>query len=144
MVWLAMGIVMPARAADVFAGAGPFFKDNCVDCHDQDTFSGRLDLTTLEYHPEDGANFALWVKVHDRVQAGEMPPEKKKARPDPVKTRSFLAGMDAMLKDSERTLMAGEGRALERRLNRYEYENAVARFAASSVAGGQGSPATRR
>ncbi len=122
--WLAAGNFLPARADTVSKGAKPFFTDNCEDCHNPDQKSGRLDLTTLLYHPDDSANFALWVKIHDRVQAGEMPP-KKKARPDPAKMKSFLAGMDAMLKASEKAQMAGEGRSVERRLNRYEYENAL-------------------
>src|SRR5271166_3584743 len=106
------------RGDQIFPGAKPFFEDNCTDCHNTDLKTGRLDLTTLEYHPEDSANFALWVKIHDRVQAGEMPP-KKKARPDPAKLKAFVNDMDAMLKASEKTMMAGEGRAVDRRLNRY-------------------------
>jgi hypothetical protein len=125
LICLAAAIsVNSARCAPVFAGAKPFFEDNCTDCHDADRKSGRLDLTTLEYHPEDAANFSLWVKIHDRVQNGEMPP-KKKARPDPAQMKSFLREMDAMLKASEKGLMAGEGRATERRLNRYEYEDTL-------------------
>ena len=36
--------------------------------------TGGLDLTSIKYSPENPDNFLLWVKVHDRVQAGEMPP----------------------------------------------------------------------
>jgi hypothetical protein len=41
---------------------------------------GGLDLTALPFQPADPDNFARWVKVHDRIAAGEMPP-KKKPRP---------------------------------------------------------------
>jgi len=124
MLWFAAAAITPTWADEPFKGAKPFFQENCVDCHDQDRLAGRLDLTALEYHPDETANFARWVKIHDRVQAGEMPP-KKRARPDPAKTRAFVSGMDTMLKASEKALMAGEGRAVQRRLNRYEYENAL-------------------
>ena len=39
-----------------------------------------LDLTALKFEPADAENFARWVKIHDRIAAGEMPP-KKKPRP---------------------------------------------------------------
>ncbi len=120
----AVSSLLPAHADEVFKGAKPFFQENCTDCHNPDDKAGRMDLTTLAYHPEDAANFALWVKIHDRVQAGEMPP-KKKARPDPAKLKSFVKGMDAMLTASEEKMMDGEGRSMKRRLNRYEYEDAL-------------------
>lgn len=122
---LTFGSYLPAHADEIFKGAQPFFQENCEDCHNPDDKAGRLDLTTLAYHPEDAANFLLWVKIHDRVQAGEMPPKKKKARPDPAKLKSFVKGMDTMLTASEKTLMDGEGRSMKRRLNRYEYEDAL-------------------
>ncbi len=95
-----------------------------MDCHSPEKNSGRLDLTTLEYHPEDAANLGLWVKIHDRVLADEMPP-KKKTPPEPVKKQAFVTGLDALLQASESALLAGEGRSMQRRLNRYEYENAL-------------------
>ena len=124
--WLCLAVTTgwSAHADPLFPGTRVFLDDHCVDCHNPDQYSGRLDLTTNEYHPDDAANFGLWVKIHDRVQAGEMPP-KKKARPEPAEMQAFLTGMDTMLKAAEQTLAAGEGRSMERRLNRYEYENAL-------------------
>jgi len=124
LLWLALAAVLPAQADPLFPGARAFLDDNCVDCHNPDKLSGRLDLSTNDFRPDDAANFAQWVKVHDRIQAGEMPP-KKKARPDPAEMKAFLAGMDALLKTSEQTLAGGEGRSVQRRMNRYEYENAL-------------------
>jgi hypothetical protein len=64
------------------------------------------------------------VLVHDRVAAGEMPP-KKKARPDPAELEAFTQSVASALTAVEQERSAREGRATQRRLNRYEYENAL-------------------
>lgn len=113
------------RASSPSAGASDFFAQTCVDCHDDLTPKAGLDLTSLTYDPEDGNNFAIWVKIHDRVKAGEMPPKQKAQRPDPVQLDSFITGLASALTASERGILVREGRAVQRRLNRYEYENAL-------------------
>src|SRR5262249_45806699 len=73
---------------------------------------------------EDSANFLTWVKVHDRVRDGEMPPKEKK-RPAAADVGSFVKVLNSSLAASDREKEAREGRAARRRLNRTEYENAV-------------------
>ena len=60
-------------------GASPpsaaFLQKYCAPCHGSARQpQGGLDLTKLAFTPENADNFATWVKVHDRVSAGEMPP----------------------------------------------------------------------
>jgi len=121
--------------ADVAPGTAPaekgitadekhFIQDNCTDCHNADLKSGRLDLTSLAYAPDDRGNFALWVKVHDRVEKHEMPP-KNADQPDDAARGVFVKAMGDTFRASEALQMAGEGRAVQRRMNRYEYENAL-------------------
>src|SRR5205823_7309002 len=69
-------------------------------------------------------NFSIWVLVHDRVANGEMPP-KKKARPDSAVAEGFIKALASALTEAEEERAAKEGRATQRRLNRYEYENAL-------------------
>lgn len=116
--------VAPLRGAEPPAVASSFLDRYCTACHNEVELKGRLDLETLAYDPESSANLALWVKIHDRVKAGEMPP-KEKRRPDEARTREFLAALADSLVGSEKALVAREGRAVQRRLNRYEYENAL-------------------
>ncbi len=85
---------------------------------------GRLDLGRLAFAPNDSANLAVWIKVHDRVKAGEMPPASR-ARPDATRRKTFLEGLAKSITAAERAALAGEGRAMLRRLNRQEYENAL-------------------
>ncbi len=121
----AAGNLQALRAASIFPTARSFIEKHCVECHDDLTREAGLDLTILPYEPEEKANFALWIKVHDRVKAGEMPPKKKKARPDSVAVDEFVKRLASELTASEKTIIARDGRAMQRRLNRYEYENAL-------------------
>ena len=101
-----------------------FIEQHCASCHDDIEKKGDLDLTALALNPQDPKNFAEWVKVHDRVSTGEMPPKDKK-RPPAGEVEKFVGTLSSTLISAERTAFASEGRATRRRLNRYEYENAV-------------------
>jgi hypothetical protein len=113
----------PANAA-LRAGDRQFIEKHCFECHDAEVKKGGLDLTALKFDPANSTNFSSWVLVHDRVSNGEMPP-KKKARPETAELEAFTKALSSSLILAERTRLAKEGRATQRRLNRYEYENAL-------------------
>lgn len=102
----------------------PFLDKNCVECHDADARKGGLDLTALKSDLTDARSFETWVKIFDRTASGEMPP-KKKARPDATQQAAYLGDLSALLVRQEATRFASQGRTVERRMNRFEYENAV-------------------
>ncbi len=111
------------------AGSPPPFADgfiqkNCALCHNASAASGGLDLTKLAFEPANPDNFAIWVKVHDRVSAGEMPPAGM-PRPAAESLQQFVNGLSAALTGYERAAVSEHGRAGLRRLNAYEYENAI-------------------
>jgi hypothetical protein len=112
-----------AAAVDPAAEVAAFTDRYCSSCHNDVDQEAGLDLTTLKYTPEDAANFALWAKVHDRVQNGEMPP-KEKRRPAAADVAHFVQVVGASLTATERRL-SPDGRTTQRRLNRAEYENAL-------------------
>jgi hypothetical protein len=114
----------PAGATQPPAPDQAFVRAYCTSCHNDVDKKGRLDLTRLAFDPKDSANLAVWIKVHDRVQAGEMPP-KSRARPDAARQKAFVEGLAQSIIAAERATLAGEGRAILRRLNRQEYENAL-------------------
>jgi len=101
-----------------------FLDQHCVECHDADVKKGGLDLTSLTFDLRDPQLFEKWVKVHDSVAEGEMPP-KKKARPDAKLADTFLEALDGQLRETSAAQTASQGRTLVRRLNRIEYENTV-------------------
>jgi hypothetical protein len=112
------------RAGDPPPVASKFIDVHCAGCHNEFENEAHLDLTNLKVNPEDPANLALWVKIHDRVKAGEMPPGKR-ARPASVDLQAFLKTMTTSLVAAQKAQIARDGRAVQRRLNRYEYENAL-------------------
>lgn len=101
-----------------------FFDQHCVECHDADVKKGGLDLTAVSWKPEARENFDLWVKIHDRVNKGEMPP-KKSERPGTEAMAAFLASVSQPLHDVSAKQQAAAGRTVLRRLNRNEYERTV-------------------
>ena len=109
----------------MFAKGKAFIEKHCIECHDGEMKEAGLDLAALPYEPENKANFETWIKVHDRVEAGEMPPKKKKTRPDLIAVDEFVKGLAAGLTVSEKAVVARDGRAMQRRLNRYEHENVL-------------------
>src|SRR5690349_5461739 len=52
-----------------------FLGQSCLACHNGKNGGGGLNLATTPFRPDDARNFGLWVKVYDRVSAGEMPPK---------------------------------------------------------------------
>jgi hypothetical protein len=113
---------VPALAEEPVPQA--FLEDHCYECHSTESKKGGLDLTALAFQPDDARQFTTWVKVFDRVTAGEMPP-KKRARPAPGEVQDFTSAVARGLLTTEQKRIASEGRATRRRLNAYEYENAL-------------------
>jgi hypothetical protein len=114
-----------ALAGEAPTGSADFFDRFCSECHYEDQ-SGGLDLSVLTFDPDNRDNFATWVRVLDRVAAGEMPPKKRtKDRPAPTDIATFTHEVANSLTTYEKAVTARDGRAIQRRLNRYEYENAL-------------------
>ncbi len=120
LVFLSL-VLLPLGSAGALP---PFLDKNCVECHDADARKGGLDLTALKSDLTDARSFETWVKIFDRTASGEMPP-KKKARPDATQQAAYLGDLSALLVRQEATRFASQGRTVERRMNRFEYENAV-------------------
>jgi Protein of unknown function (DUF1592)/Protein of unknown function (DUF1588)/Protein of unknown function (DUF1585)/Protein of unknown function (DUF1587)/Protein of unknown function (DUF1595)/Planctomycete cytochrome C len=102
----------------------PFFDQHCIECHDSETKKGHLDLTALALNLTNSETFATWVKIHDRVRAGEMPPEKK-PRPSPKELDHAMSALARELAASDAARQQREGRVSLRRLNRVEFENTL-------------------
>ncbi len=101
-----------------------FFESHCYECHDATAKQGGLDLTSLKLDLADRENFARWVKIHDRIESGEMPP-RQKPRPPADELKQTLATLRTTLVQAEQAKLAGEVRTGVRRMTRSEYENTV-------------------
>jgi mono/diheme cytochrome c family protein len=85
-----------AMASAPFTGGDAFIQKNCASCHSASAPAARLDLTKLTYEPGNPDNWAIWVKIHDRVAAGEMPPAPV-PRPAVGSVNAFVNGLSATL-----------------------------------------------
>lgn len=124
--WLALvaGAPVSLPGAEPAKPLADFMDRHCYSCHNDVDKEGGFDLTALKFSPENPANFLTWVKVHDRMLAGEMPPKEKK-RPDSQELQAVLKELASSLTTHEQAAVAKSGRAVMRRLNRAEYENAL-------------------
>jgi hypothetical protein len=126
-------VILVASTAVCRAGAGSapggevvrsFLETHCLECHEAESKKGGLDLTGLGTDLAQSGVFDRWVTVHDRVSRGEMPP-KKSAQPTKPEVEAFTNALSGRLVAADQARVAREGRATQRRLNRYEYENVV-------------------
>ncbi len=98
----------------------PFLNQHCTECHDADVKKGGLNLSSLSTDGTDAAAHKKWVRVFDRVAAGEMPPTKK-PRPAEDEIKAFTSALGGELTAKH---AAQKGTVL-RRLNRREYQNTI-------------------
>ncbi len=124
VVFATIFVANGAAITSPFVGADAFIRKNCAGCHSSSAPAAHLDLTKLNYDPANADNFAIWVKVHERVSSGEMPPAPL-PKPPAESVTQFVNGLSGALTGYEQSIAAEHGRAGLRRLNAYEYENAL-------------------
>jgi hypothetical protein len=111
---------LSALAGELPQPSKVFLQQHCTECHDAEVKKGGLDLSSLAFDPLS----PTWVKVHDRVATGEMPPEKK-PRPEAPAKAAFLTDLSTPITQAQLAQQTEHGRGVLRRLNRVEYETAV-------------------
>lgn len=124
--WSVLVLLACVTAGAAFGVEGPakkFLARHCAECHDADVQKGGLRVDTLALPPTGADSLNLLVRMHDRVQAGEMPP-KKAAQPTTLERQAFLRALGEEIKAAESAASVG-GRTLVRRMNRVEYEHAL-------------------
>lgn len=101
-----------------------FFEKYCVECHDDLTQEGSLNLYDLPFDLGTIQSAETWQKVLNSINSGEMPPEKEK-QPPPEDKISFLEELSKQLVIARELLSDTGGEITMRRLNRREYENSI-------------------
>jgi hypothetical protein len=100
-----------------------FAQSHCVECHDQATKKGGLDLESLLAN-DVGLNAEAWEKVVRKLAARQMPPPDS-ARPTEREFGDALMLLETSL-DAAAERAPNPGRTETfRRLNRTEYRNAI-------------------
>ncbi len=101
-----------------------FLRDHCNDCHRSPDAQGGFDIEQVSNQLSDAKGFALWVKIVQRVQSGEMPPRNSEPLA-PSESKPFVERLASRLVAIDDARSLAEGRATQRRMNRYEYENTL-------------------
>jgi len=109
-----------APAPSLEEAVTPLVEASCLGCHGENTKTG-LDLETLGYDLSQPNEFRHWVRVYDRVAAGEMPPQGKR-RPDSKLVEKALVALRDSLHATDSAAQKAEGRVPARRLTAREYE----------------------
>ncbi len=116
------GLAGVSCAQQPSASVGDFLKSHCLDCHSDTTQEHSLDITTLKW--DSGSDLQKLVRMYERVLDGEMPPKSEPVVPAESKEK-FLAELSSDLNLWDKKRIKRDGRAMKRRLNRYEYENTL-------------------
>jgi mono/diheme cytochrome c family protein len=122
-VWLVC-VVIFGWEGGVFGAPTGFLEKHCVECHDAETKKGGLDLEQLQRAPMDLDAVVSWTRVFDRIETGEMPPQKK-VRPESISKTLYLKQLSEVILKAEAGMSKGMERRGLRRLTRTEYENTV-------------------
>jgi hypothetical protein len=112
-----------AAGPDV-AGVEVFFERHCYACHSGQKPEAGLDLATFSRDLGDPASVAMFVRIHDRIAAGEMPPADEE-RPGAAEIDTVTRLLDERLLAADRARIARDGRLRMRRLTRLEYEHTL-------------------
>lgn len=115
-----MLIPLVAGAGELPNTASSLLRQACIGCHDRETSEGGLDLTALPFDLNDRAVRERWVRIHDRIEKGEMPPQ---ADDLPKESRaSLVKSLQGAIYESDLADIKTHGRGPMRRLNREEFE----------------------
>ena len=99
---------------------GELIKQTCVECHNEETSEGGLNLASVAWKLNNKEVRQRWVQIHDRIAAGEMPPEKDSLSQKDRLT--LLKVLSTAIHHSDFAEVSTEGRGPMRRLTRREYE----------------------
>lgn len=124
-------LALPMLAATSFAlgddmslAAGHFVKQNCADCHTGNDGEGGFNIDALTGNLGDRVNRDQWVRVIDRVEAGEMPPADA-GRIAKRAIERFVDDAGGSILAFEKNERATRGRVFARRLTNLQLERSL-------------------
>jgi hypothetical protein len=116
---LAGSLLLPA-IAQMPSGLKTAIDKTCLGCHSGTAAKGALDFTSLSFDLRNRATRERWVRVHDRIEKGEMPPQGVELAA--ADRAAMLRQLAPLLYKSDLADVVKNGRGPMRRLNRDEYE----------------------
>ena len=123
IIVLALGSFAPiSQGADLPETLTTLLNNHCVECHDGAEAERGLNLQSLEWDLKDPHVIGIWVKIHDRLNSREMPP-KEVSQLDEIERGAAVEDLASRIGQFQNKRYAQHGRAVSRRVNRFEYEN---------------------
>lgn len=115
----------PSRSAVMPQKHFALLENYCLDCHDNDTQKGKLNLETLSFEiSKDIPTAEHWDNILAALNSKEMPPENKRQIPGDEKA-AFLSDLAQQMVVARNVLGDSGGEITMRRLNRREYQNTL-------------------
>ena len=124
MLFLIAGAFPAPVGAQLPGEVAALVKEHCADCHSGNKPKAGLNLATLKFDAADPRTLATWIRIHDKVSAGEMPPPDE-TQPKPDERRAAVGALHKTLHAASLTQQKAEGRVALRRLNRTQHENTL-------------------
>ena len=116
---IAGSLLVPAMA-QMPSGLRTAIDRTCLGCHSGAAAKGGLDFASLSFDLSNRVTRERWVRVHDRLAKGEMPPKGVElAAGDRA---AMLLQLAPLLHRADLADVTKNGRGPMRRLNRDEYE----------------------
>src|SRR5436309_4132303 len=94
----------------------PFLKNYCLSCHSGEKPKGKLDLAGYTTAAAVVKHERIWERVIERLEAGEMPPEKAPRQPKPHERRAVLDWLRDVREQEAQRHAGDPGVVLARRL----------------------------
>ncbi len=101
----------------------PFLEAYCIQCHDEDSQKGDVELTPFATLEEVQGDRKLWLKVLHQLETREMP--TKKPLPSEAEYEAMIAWIQANVNNLDYRALNHPGRVTIPRLTKLEYNRTV-------------------
>ncbi|QDU63962.1 Planctomycete cytochrome C [Planctomycetes bacterium Pan216] len=124
LVLTLLGVLPTGLRAEAPDQIKSFIANHCLDCHSGSEAEANLDLTSLDASLNHAHDVTKWVRIHDRVHAGEMPPEESSTA-SAEEMKLFAKRLSQWLQSHQHAKQKSEGRVRGRRLTRLQMERTL-------------------
>lgn len=115
-----------AAQPPAFVPVRNLLSEQCFDCHNSETSEGGLNLESFESFESTLNERAVWKRVFDVVEAGQMPLKDSGYELTPANRELLLSFVSELQAQPDPALQAIDpGKPVLRRLTRLEYNNTV-------------------
>lgn len=103
----------------------PFLAKHCLDCHGAEQSEADLNLAAYSSMDAAAQDSGHWTAIIGRLEAGQMPPKKVKARPSDDERRRVIGWFRSARDEVSKRNAGDPGVVLARRLSNAEYDYTV-------------------